>query len=479
MPNGYVFVPKGDPYVTRHCRQRTLFAGDVLYNVLNGKRQVVGLRCPSSIAMIVFRNDVDTKATREAIVTVKDQKEIAEARTAFVRLFPRALAKTADAVVAHAFKKRSQRVGRKGNLTIDEKVTLAAGAHARHTYTNYDALLRSSSMERSAARKAVGSNVQAQLMEWRALGDRGVASRIASTGGSNGESSEDSDAFEDLTVTVLSARSSERTLRSATRSKQASQGPHNPREAPTKVTVQPTDITRATRRREKIARRETEPEMREALAPTTAQPTDTLELSKPPKFRMPPKFGESPELRESPRLRDPPKFMEPPRLTESPNLRKPPKPIESPKPTLAAKRISRKQLKLAKHKEKGSAKRLDAVTHRTAEQWTTAVRMRAQSISSTMQVLTDGILSPAIVGAITEKRARSMKIERDLRKTTRKTSRLVESAAIFAKLMSADSKYMDANAPKIAVLRDAITSAQQTLLAARTLRRKDHVMLLS
>lgn len=33
LPSGYVFVPKGDVYVTRHCRSKTREAGKVVYLV--------------------------------------------------------------------------------------------------------------------------------------------------------------------------------------------------------------------------------------------------------------------------------------------------------------------------------------------------------------------------------------------------------------------------------------------------------------
>lgn len=49
MPKGYRFVPKGDVYITKHCRKKTLDAGKTLYVVLDKKDKPIGLRCPAYI----------------------------------------------------------------------------------------------------------------------------------------------------------------------------------------------------------------------------------------------------------------------------------------------------------------------------------------------------------------------------------------------------------------------------------------------
>lgn len=170
MPRHYVFVKKGNIYVTRHCRQRTLAAGEELYVVRDNKQRVLGLRCPAYIASEVYRDNAATESTREAAVAAKDQKESETARQALLQLFPRMPKTDADKIVSHAFKKRSKRVGRAGNMPVDEKVFLAAYAHARHEHTNYNEIVPSNVLGKRKARIEVEPKVQQLLSSWRAQG---------------------------------------------------------------------------------------------------------------------------------------------------------------------------------------------------------------------------------------------------------------------------------------------------------------------
>ena len=91
-----------------------------------------------------------------------------------MRLFPRIPADVAEAVLIHAFKKWSGRVGRTTTLKNDEKVTLAVVAHARHKFTSYDDRLRELRRDgklgpsaRQLARKAIELKLRQTLREWR------------------------------------------------------------------------------------------------------------------------------------------------------------------------------------------------------------------------------------------------------------------------------------------------------------------------
>ncbi|KAL1633279.1 hypothetical protein SLS58_011145 [Diplodia intermedia] len=122
LPPSYVFVKKGDPYITRHCRQLTKETGKDVYVVVDHHtRRPLGLRVPHHIHTTVLAADAATKAARAAATAARDAKLLAAAHSTLLRLFPRAPPAAADAVVAHAFRKRSGRVGRAGDVGLEEK----------------------------------------------------------------------------------------------------------------------------------------------------------------------------------------------------------------------------------------------------------------------------------------------------------------------------------------------------------------------
>lgn len=46
MPDGYVFVPKGDAYVTRQCRLKTKESHQAVYTVYVSASRPAGCRAP-------------------------------------------------------------------------------------------------------------------------------------------------------------------------------------------------------------------------------------------------------------------------------------------------------------------------------------------------------------------------------------------------------------------------------------------------
>ena len=121
-------------------------------------------------------NAVATAIQRRDAVLTKDRKHIETARESLVRLFPRIPLDVAEQVLQHGFEKGSGRVGRAGDLESDERVTLAVVAHARHTKTPYDTLLREMEKTRGygtgareRAREAIKKELEQVLKSWRAL----------------------------------------------------------------------------------------------------------------------------------------------------------------------------------------------------------------------------------------------------------------------------------------------------------------------
>ncbi|KAK3340034.1 hypothetical protein B0H65DRAFT_430234 [Neurospora tetraspora] len=153
MPPGYVFVPKGDVYITKNCRKETHSAGQTVYVVVNKRRKPIGLRCPVSIVKAVQESEQATAAKRAEAVQKRDAAMEGGFEEALKRLYPNTPKESIQKIVSHALKKRSRRVGRSGTVQLDDKVKLAVRAHIRHEHTEYEQLLRKGKTREGARRK--------------------------------------------------------------------------------------------------------------------------------------------------------------------------------------------------------------------------------------------------------------------------------------------------------------------------------------
>ncbi|KAB2574159.1 hypothetical protein DBV05_g7153 [Lasiodiplodia theobromae] len=163
----YVFVKKGDQYITRHCRQLTKEMGKDLFVVVDDKRRSLGLRVPKHIHSTVLAADAATKADRLAATAARDSRLLANARSTLLRLYPATPADAVDDIVAHTFRKHSGRVGRAGDMELDEKVTLGLRAHVRHKYTDYDRLMRHEGLDKDEARRRIAHEVDEVVRKWQ------------------------------------------------------------------------------------------------------------------------------------------------------------------------------------------------------------------------------------------------------------------------------------------------------------------------
>ncbi|KAJ4416028.1 hypothetical protein N0V85_002442 [Neurospora sp. IMI 360204] len=165
MPPGYVFVPKGDVYITKNCRKETHSAGQTVYVVVNKRRKPIGLRCPASIVKAVQESNQATAAKRAEAVQKRDAAIEGDFEEALKRLFPNTPKASIPKIVSHALKKRSRRVGRSGTVQLDDKVKLAVRAHIRHQHTEYEQLLRQGT-NREKARIQVFSKLNEIARLW-------------------------------------------------------------------------------------------------------------------------------------------------------------------------------------------------------------------------------------------------------------------------------------------------------------------------
>ncbi|KAH6882790.1 hypothetical protein BKA58DRAFT_373930 [Alternaria rosae] len=80
-------------------------------------------------------------------------------------MFPKIPEADLQAIVSHAFEEGTNRVGNAKELSLARRVQLAVVAHIRHTYTDYDKLLKTDGW--SEARGQVEKVSLAKLKEWR------------------------------------------------------------------------------------------------------------------------------------------------------------------------------------------------------------------------------------------------------------------------------------------------------------------------
>ncbi|KAE8373114.1 hypothetical protein BDV26DRAFT_75270 [Aspergillus bertholletiae] len=162
----YVFVPKGDVYVTRNCRTNTKESERIVYTVFDktGKR-TLGIRVPSDIYTAVLESAAATAETRANAVKIRDERDLAHSRQTLRAQFPLMPVESLEAVLNHAFLKGSGRVGRTATKSDERKADLAVEAHIRHTHTPYESMLRTGT-DREEARNAVWGLVKAIKAAW-------------------------------------------------------------------------------------------------------------------------------------------------------------------------------------------------------------------------------------------------------------------------------------------------------------------------
>ncbi|KAJ5396295.1 uncharacterized protein N7487_010598 [Penicillium crustosum] len=167
MPDGYILVPKGDVYITRHCRSKTKESERIVYVVYNrtGKR-TLGIRVPEEIHTEVLKSAAATKESRANAVQVRDAKDLSKSRELLKSEFPLMPKETLKIVLEHAFLKGSGRVGRTAMISDEKKTLLAVEAHIRHVHTPYEKLL-DEGVSRKDAREQVWPTVQAVERAWQ------------------------------------------------------------------------------------------------------------------------------------------------------------------------------------------------------------------------------------------------------------------------------------------------------------------------
>ena len=171
-----VFLPSGDPAVTRRARKLSTLAAVVLkWSRARNRYERQGLLVEEDAlleaeASCLADGEARERRRERAALRRAEQDEGFVARfAARVReLFPGQPEARETVIAQHACEKYSGRVGRSAAARRfdDEAVRMAVAAHVRHRETAYDELLASGE-ERQDARAFVRGEVEAVLERWR------------------------------------------------------------------------------------------------------------------------------------------------------------------------------------------------------------------------------------------------------------------------------------------------------------------------
>ncbi|KAJ0103825.1 hypothetical protein J7T55_000452 [Diaporthe amygdali] len=177
LPSGYSFVPKGNVYITGHCRRLTKASGRSVYVVIDGKKQQIGLGVPTDVYVGVQFQEINTRTDRTANVLKRDETITKTFQKEVLKIYPRIPAESLRNVLKMALKKGKGKVGRAGKLNVHHKVRLAVRAHVRHCETEYDSLLKSG-VAREDARQQVEPKIREVCLAW---GD-GTSTKLGNPG---------------------------------------------------------------------------------------------------------------------------------------------------------------------------------------------------------------------------------------------------------------------------------------------------------
>ncbi|HEY3045259.1 MAG TPA: DUF2293 domain-containing protein [Vicinamibacterales bacterium] len=171
-----VFLPAGEPALTRRARRHSVLAAVVLkWSRARKRYERQGLlvqedalqraeeECLADAEIRIRRQEREAARRRE-----HDLGYIEEFARRIAQVFPSCPDERAQAIAEHACEKYSGRVGRSSAARRfdEEAIGFAVRAHLRHAETNYDALL-AKGVDRGEARSRVRDRVDRLLEAWR------------------------------------------------------------------------------------------------------------------------------------------------------------------------------------------------------------------------------------------------------------------------------------------------------------------------
>jgi hypothetical protein len=170
-----VFLPAGDPAVTRRARKHSILSAVVLkWSRARKRYERQGLLVEEAALRVAEQECLadaeirERRRMRETEVRAELDRDYVQRFALRIReLYPRCPAGREIVIAEHACRKYSGRVGRSAaakDLEVDA-IRLAVKAHVRHTQTEYDELL-ASGYDRWDARQHVSDKVDKVTSSW-------------------------------------------------------------------------------------------------------------------------------------------------------------------------------------------------------------------------------------------------------------------------------------------------------------------------
>ncbi|KAI9753462.1 MAG: hypothetical protein M4579_005146 [Chaenotheca gracillima] len=204
-PDGYTFIPAGNPRLTQRCKEYSRARGQKIFVVSTSHKKanditqhvhrigyhfispVVSKAC-QELRLYISRNgrvremrdedpysisgaypegySVERDGTPSSTSQPVSQDQLnADAREALTDLFPKIPEKDKRKIISRAFKKGKNKVGTALGVSLPRRVQLAVLAHIRHVYTKYDKVIKHGNFHE--ARKQVAQSCADKLLEWR------------------------------------------------------------------------------------------------------------------------------------------------------------------------------------------------------------------------------------------------------------------------------------------------------------------------
>ncbi|KAK3056187.1 hypothetical protein LTR09_002693 [Extremus antarcticus] len=202
-PRGYTFVPSGTPPLSDLCKEMSRLNNYVVYHVNAPTRhwnnpekvathlsrigyyfnsQLVAQACdklgyiPYKKAFIkeadlaVQSRMARTMADYGVVGEIQAVEDDSQVRAAMKELFPMMPQHDVEAIIQHAWHGDGSTVGNNMTLSLSRRIQLATGARIRHTYTDYDRLLRAFGTWQEV-RAIVEPDCLEKIKEWRGEND--------------------------------------------------------------------------------------------------------------------------------------------------------------------------------------------------------------------------------------------------------------------------------------------------------------------
>jgi hypothetical protein len=171
-----VYLPAGDPALTRRARKHSRLSAIVLkFSKARKRNERQGVLVEEAALKLAEQEclaDKEVRARRRVREAERREKEdreyIRQFSGAILDLYPKCPGRTAKSIAEHACLKYSGRVGRSAAAKSfdDSAVRLAVVAHVRHAETDYDELLMNG-WDRYDARQRIADQVDAVLSKWQ------------------------------------------------------------------------------------------------------------------------------------------------------------------------------------------------------------------------------------------------------------------------------------------------------------------------